>query len=68
MAYCILCKEMTDQTYSLTARENGINNGVEGHLCASCYQRMIDSFHNRRSFKLALLKTWSKRKLPAFQR
>lgn len=68
MEFCILCKEMVDKTYTLTATDSEINNGVEGHVCATCYQRLIDSFHNKRSFKISLMKSWSKRKIPSFHK
>ena len=68
MNFCIICKEMTDGTYVLKATDTKTNNSVDGYLCNACYQRLIDSHHNKRSFKISLFKSWSKKKIPGFHR
>lgn len=59
---------MTDKNHELTVKDKEANNTVEGYICDSCYQRMIDSYHNKRSFKLSMLKSWTKKKTPGFHR
>jgi|GEM_PF-1762220 len=61
MTYCIVCKDLaTDRRYSVKVSDIKIDNHLHGFVCRHCYNKFIDSHHNRGFFKVAKLTAWAK--------
>jgi hypothetical protein len=60
MPYCIICKEIIDKRYLLKACDSLIKNCIEGHVCRHCFNKLIESKHDKGFFKLARLTSWAR--------
>ena len=62
MSYCIICKEIVDSRYVVRVCDSVIRNCVDGHVCRHCFNKFIESKHNRGFFSLSRLTFWAKHK------
>lgn len=64
MQNCIVCKEFTEDRYELQVKDMKMDTTVSSFVCRFCYNKFIDSFHNKGFFKVAKMVNWLKKKDP----
>ena len=62
MDFCIVCKDIAESRYEVKVKDSGLDIGVRGFLCRHCYNKFINSYHDKGFFKIAKLITWVKEK------
>jgi len=60
MPYCIICKNIVKKRYKIKVNDSKIENGITGYLCRDCYNRFLDSYHNKGVFKISGFLGWAK--------
>ena len=64
MDNCIICKELVKERYEVAVNDKSMETSFKGFLCRFCYNKFVDSFHNKGFFKVAKMVNWLKRKDP----
>ena len=62
MRTCLVCKELVGERYTVQVKDTSIETHLSGHLCRFCYQKFIDSYHNKGFFKVVKMINWLKKK------
>ena len=61
MVYCLVCKDLAmDKRYAVRVSDTRIDNHLHGFICRHCYNKFIDSHHNKGFFKIAKVTAWAK--------
>jgi hypothetical protein len=62
MDFCIVCKDIAENRYEVKVKDSRLNIAINACLCRHCFNKFIDSHHNKGFFKIARLITWVKEK------
>ena len=60
--YCVICKEIVDDRYTLKVCDSRISNCIQGYVCRHCYNKFIESEGHSGRFMLSRLTAWAKHK------
>jgi hypothetical protein len=58
----MICKDIAERRYGVSVWDSRNNVSVKGFLCRHCFNRFIESHHNRGFFKISRLSAWAKEK------
>jgi len=50
--------------YEIQVKDSSIGTSMDGLLCRFCYNKFIESYHNKGFFKVAKMINWLKKKDP----
>lgn len=62
MDFCIICKDIAESRYEVKVKDSRLNIAVNACLCRHCFNKFIESYHNKGFFKIAKFITWVKEK------
>lgn len=65
MHHCLVCKEFVEQRFEVEIKDKEIDTAFSGFVCRFCYNKFLESFHNKGFFKVAKMIHWLKGKEPS---
>lgn len=62
MEFCLVCKEIVNDRYTIKVDDTSHLTSVDGHVCRRCWDRFVASYHNEGPFKASQFFAWIKEK------